>query len=485
MRKFVSIVLAIVLMFSVCMPAFAAGSVGAENEPTPPEYPLIVIRGVNFMNEYLDVGTKNERIYIPPIKASDIFAAVFKGAAAYAVTSDKKKFLTPVLDYLNETFKYIACDKNGDSVYNVGVYEYPLSAANYEDFPLGDDHEEGILTEAVNRYGAEYVYYFNYDWRIDPLDAADKINEMIERALLDHGCDKVNIICCSMGGVMTVGYLYKYGYDKVNKIVFLSAVLDGTYMVSDVYQGKINFNPVYAYNFLREGLGLPFIAKILVDILYKAGVIDRLCELLNSFVAEETQFVLDYTVRDIFGTVSSWWALVIKEEIDDAVNYMFPTDEMKEEYSGLLQRIERIKEMLYAKDELLRNAKADGVGIFVLASYDKPLFPFYERSGSIGDGLETARMAGGAITAEYGKTLDVEESEFLSPDKMVDVSTVLFPDSTWIIKNAPHVACKVGSDFAEFMFCLIDTEVNMTVYSNPRYPRFLCVDKNQNFVPYK
>ncbi|HOL79753.1 MAG TPA: hypothetical protein PLA10_06995, partial [Clostridiales bacterium] len=107
MRKFVSIVLAIVLMFSVCMPAFAAGSVGAENEPTPPEYPLIVIRGVNFMNEYLDVGTKNERIYIPPIKASDIFAAVFKGAAAYAVTSDKKKFLTPVLDYLNETFKYI------------------------------------------------------------------------------------------------------------------------------------------------------------------------------------------------------------------------------------------------------------------------------------------------------------------------------------------------------------------------------------------
>ena len=95
-----------------------------------------------------------------------------------------------------------------------------------------------------------------------------------------------------MGGVMTVGYLYKYGYDKVNKIVFLSAVLDGTYMVSDVYQGKINFNPVYAYNFLREGLGLPFIAKILVDILYKAGVIDRLCELLNSFVAEKPSLSL-------------------------------------------------------------------------------------------------------------------------------------------------------------------------------------------------
>ena len=47
----------------------------------------------------------------------------------------------------------------------------------------------------------------------------------------------------------------------------------------------------------------------------------------------------------------------------------------------------------------------------------KPLFPFYERSGSIGDGLETARMAGGAITAEYGKTLDVEESNFCHPTR--------------------------------------------------------------------
>ena len=132
----------------------------------------------------------------------------------------------------------MACDKNGDSVYNVGVKEYPLSAANYEDFPLGDGHEDGILTEAVSRYGAEYVYYFNYDWRIDPLDAAVKIDEMINRAMTDHGCDKVNIICCSMGGVLTVAYLYKYGYENVNKIVMLSSAFQGTYMVSDVFRAN-------------------------------------------------------------------------------------------------------------------------------------------------------------------------------------------------------------------------------------------------------
>ena len=56
---------------------------------------------------------------------------------------------------------------------------------------------------------------------------------------------------------------------------------------------------------------------------------------------------------------------------------------------------------------------------------------------------------------------------------MVDVSTV-YSRLHMDYQERSHVACKVGSDFAEFMFCLIDTEENMTVYSNPRYPRFLC-----------
>jgi pimeloyl-ACP methyl ester carboxylesterase len=484
MKRTVSAILVVVLMFTACVPAFAAPQVQT-SEPTAPEYPLVVIRGVNFMNQYLDIGTENERSYIPPIKAGDIFSTFMKGAAKYMVSFDKQKFLTPILDYVNETFKYVACDKNGDSIYNVGVDEYPLSAANYEDYPLGDEHEDGILSEAVNRYGAEYVYYFNYDWRIDPLDAAVKIDEMINRALSDHGCDKVNIIACSMGGVMTVGYLYEYGYEKVNKIVMLSSAFCGTYMLSDVFQGKLRLNPTGAYNLLKYGLNLSFPIKILVDILQRTGFIGRLCNFMNGFISDEHEFILDYTFRDTFGSIPSWWAMVLNDEIDACVDYMFPTAELKAEYAGLLERIDRIHAMLDARDELLRSANEDGVGIFVLANYNMPLYPFYERSTSFGDGLETALMAGGAQTADFGTTLDVPETEFLSPDKMVDVTNVLFPDSTWIIKNAPHVPCKVGSEFAEFLFVLIDTEENMTVYSNPLYPRFLCVDNNQNFVEYR
>lgn len=484
MKKLASAVLTVVLIFTACVPAFAAPQV-QNAEPTAPEYPLVVIRGVNLTGGYLDIGTENERSYMPDIKVSDIFKAVIKGGAKYMLSRDKKQFLTPILDYVNETFKYVACDKNGDSIYNVGVDEYPLSAANYEDYPLGDGHEDGILTEAVSRYGAEYVYYFNYDWRIDPLDAAVKIDEMINRAMTDHGCDKVNIICCSMGGVLTVAYLYKYGYENVNKIVMLSSAFQGTYMVSDAFQGKLGIRPEGAYNLLKYGLNLPFPIKILVDALWRAGFIDKICGFLNSFVFEENDYVMDYTVREIFGTIPSWWALIVKDEIDACVDYMFPTEEMKAEYAGLIERIDRIHAMLDARNDLLRSAKEDGVGIFILANYNMPLYPFYERSTSIGDGLETALMAGGAQTADFGTTLDVPETEFLSPDKMVDVTNVLFPDSTWIIKNAPHVPCKVGSEFAEFLFVLIDTEENMTVYSNPLYPRFLCVDNNQNFVEYR
>ena len=66
MKKLVSAVLTVVLIFTACVPAFAAPQV-QNAEPTAPEYPLVVIRGVNLTGGYLDIGTENERSYMPDI----------------------------------------------------------------------------------------------------------------------------------------------------------------------------------------------------------------------------------------------------------------------------------------------------------------------------------------------------------------------------------------------------------------------------------
>ena len=65
---------------------------------------------------------------------------------------------------------------------------------------------------------------------------------------------------------------------------------------------------------------------------------------------------------------------------------------------------------------------------------------------------------------------------------MVDASTALYKDTTWIIKDAPHVGGRVGSDHAEFAMWLLTRETQPTVTTDSNYPRFMAVDGDLNFI---
>ncbi|MEI6579318.1 MAG: hypothetical protein WCN92_07615, partial [Eubacteriales bacterium] len=101
--------------------------------------------------------------------------------------------------------------------------------------------------------------------------------------------------------------------------------------------------------------------------------------------------------------------------------------------------------------------------------------------------LETALMAGGATAAKFGKTLGDDYTAAnpacLSPDRIVDTSACLFPNSTWVIKDAPHVGCRNGSEYSDFLFWMLNFDGQPTVTSNPKYPRFMQTNDNQDLSP--
>ena len=72
--------------------------------------------------------------------------------------------------------------------------------------------------------------------------------------------------------------------------------------------------------------------------------------------------------------------------------------------------------------------------------------------------------------------------EYISPDRVVNASTCLYKDTTWIVKNAKHVGCKDNSDHTEFAIWLLTRETQPTVKTNSAYPRFMNVDANENFI---
>lgn len=107
-----------------------------------------------------------------------------------------------------------------------------------------------------------------------------------------------------------------------------------------------------------------------------------------------------------------------------------------------------------------------------------------------GDGiLETYQMSGYATVAPYGETLGddyvAENPEYLSPDRVVDLSTAILPEYTYIIKGAPHVGGTYGTDYADFFVWLM-TYDGEEFYAgvNPDYPRFMLSDSNLSLAAF-
>ena len=96
------------------------------------------------------------------------------------------------------------------------------------------------------------VYFFSYDFRKSCREAAESLHEQIAQ-LAAKGFTGVNIVCHSMGGLVTSAYAAKYGTEYLNKIVMLGVPFEGSYEVIRMYlTGDIREVP----NILAETVGI-------------------------------------------------------------------------------------------------------------------------------------------------------------------------------------------------------------------------------------
>ncbi len=480
MKKIISLLLAVILAAGMCIPAFAA----EKESPSPKlkaagDYPVIIIRGMDFTGLYIDYGTDSQHNCMGDINIGKILKAVGEAAAIKLFKNDRQEATRKLIVELNEIFGGYACNEDGSSKYNVGTEKFPLAAGNYPELLSREPYEYGITRTVSEAIGGENVYYFNYDWRMNPLDIAVEVRETVERAMKDHNCDKVNIISASMGGVMTVAYLTKYGFDNINRLVFLSSTWCGTYVTSDLLQGSVEINPDNLYAFLNNQSD-NFLFKGLMKALKFTGVFKGVSDLAMKFVNNNKDQVYDEMLGPIFGNMLSVWALILPEDYDACIKYMFERPGLKEKRAAFIAKTEELQEMMKNRDAMIKKAVEGGVEVAVAATYNSPVAPVYARSYVNGDqALETPLMSGHATIAPYGETLDVKESPYVSPDKVCDTSTALYPDSTWLIKGAPHVSGSYGTDYADFVVWLITAD-KPVISANPEYPAFMMSGKDEH-----
>ncbi|MBQ6467207.1 MAG: hypothetical protein IJJ61_04620 [Clostridia bacterium] len=484
MKKLISFLLALTIIAGTALPCFAAGAEPAAGAKTAETagIPFVLIRGMNFDGLTYKKGTPEEQNTFAGVDAGELIGVIFKAIGSGLIHFSWEAFGEVVCDYCNKIMGHMACDENGNSKYDVTTDNYEKAVANYPELlDTSSADEMGILKRAIEIYGAENVYYYNYDWRLDPLMHADKINTLVNTALADSGKDKVNLVCCSMGGIETVSYLYKYGHDKINRLVFLSSTVSGTHVTTDLLSGHVTVTAKWLWIYLKQLIGKDNKALgLLVDGLYKIKLIDGLCNFVNNkFVPNLIDTVYDSFLRDTFGTMPSVWALVLPEGYNECIKYMFSGKEDK--YAGLIAKTKEYQKVAAKRESLLKAAAEDGVSLCFIAGYNSSCIPVYTGGGCNGDAiLEADRMLCVAKVADVGSDLGKDykaaNPELLSPDRVVDLSGVLFPDTTWAVNGARHVGCDYGSQMSDFLFTVVNHKGDVTVKTFKQYPRFMISD---------
>ncbi len=477
MKKIISLILIISILMVSFVPAFAKTD-DDHNASECGTYPVIIVRGMDFGGLTVDYGTENAQ---PAINAdvSQIIKKVFKAIFVGLFTFNIDNTMDIIFECAYDIFKYMSMDKNGDSVYNIGHPQYPESAENYEELCNGDWGEFGMVRTCIEKLPDGHTYYLNYDWRIDPFVISDEINTLVNTAIDETGHDKVNLVCCSMGGLMTVAYLSEYGYEKVNRCLFMSSTFCGAQVASDLLCGRIEITADNLYNFILNLVSDKPAVEFLIKVLNKIGVFKGLTKITDFVVDNYKQDIYEKVLKPVFCNMLPLWGLVQSEDYQIAKSFVYGDD--IEDYSEIFSKADKLQKMMNCRTDLINNMIDDGVEIAVVAHYDAPLAPVYENANFNGDGtLETYQMSGYATVAKYGETLGdgyvADKPEYLSPDRVVDLSTALFPEYTYIIKGATHVGGNYGSEYADFLIWLLTYDGEFYAGASERYPQFMVSD---------
>ncbi len=483
MKKLTALILSALMIFALIPFAFAA-------EVTP----VIVVSGMGSYPLYEKAS--GEQVYGPKTeKIVSLVAENLPAAAKFLIDRNWEDFSDAIArDVYTELFEPISCEKDGTPKYELYTKTFSESVDNYPDEWPTDERladEEAVICAMRDAVGAENTYFFNYDWRLDPLDHADDLKVFIEKVKKEKNAEKVVLIPCSMGGIVTTSYLSKYGSDSIEKIIFAMTAFQGMDMMGELFNKRMVINvdtlTEYFFTMSKDQLFMQILAATL-DLVTEA--FPQIGNSLDNFIADGLSRVNDQVyedvMRDSFVSCVGFWSFVPLEEYESAKKAMLG-DSIDKTFE---EKIDNYHYNVLAKSkELLDEAIQNETAIVLLSSYGYVGSPFANSAYTQGDCLiECYREAGGATVAPYGETLGDEGYEIkgtvcnnkkhnhLSTDCIVDASTGMYPEYTWYLKYNKHVGLDYKTDCSDFLSWLVLTKGQPTVHDNEKYPQFMKFD---------
>lgn len=488
MKKILSVLLTAVLLFSLAVPAFAAVNVNESKS----QIPIIRISGDgeplydNQGNKLLTYTSIFGAFDTEGEDNSELYYSIANVIAPFLVDGLLYDNWDPYYDALYteiaELFGNTLLDKDGNPQDESG-----LSEERKKQMESAMNTDKSVS----KKYFAIEDYRFFYDWRLDPTAIADDFNAYIKAVKKATGCEKVGIIASCLGTSIVMAYLAKYGNDDINGIGFDGTVCNGSEIISESISGKFKLEGDSLTRVLEDcnHLGVFDMDEFLlatIDLLSKSGTISGITTAVEKTIYYKlVEGVTSALALSTFCTWPGYWATVSEEDYEDAMYYVFGAEgsAKRAEYAGLIEKIENYNTLVRGKTyDIFRAAKADGVNIGIVSKYGYQIIPICESSDEIADELVTVQKSSfGATTSKIYETLSneylakvpAEKRKYISPDKQIDASTCLFPESTWFIKGASHadwtdIEMKILYDVvsADKQLTINDTEISQFIVHN-------------------
>lgn len=468
MKKFLSLVLAAILLFSFCVPGFAA-SKRCRCGMTP------VIYIVGFGDAlYKDLDT-DEPVSIFPPEGDAVTAAVpdLLVAVGSLLIGNNDGFGTYAAKAANIMLGGLACNTDGTAPDNTGIE--PME-------PIVDTHK---LPAFAPEDGMDEGYFkFRYDWRLSPIDNAKLLKEYISDVKELTGHSKVIIAAHSQGNTVLTSYLHLYGSNGIEKVICLSPAYQGLSLIGSLFKREVSVSHKgdALEEYLKGIMGFESAQSQLIvsviSLINSYGIIDFALNYLQGVLDEELDKVFDECLIDVFGTMPGLWAFVPPEDYEEAKEAMFGDDE---KYADLIEKTDYYYKNVQKKTvNILKKAKANGTDIVIAAGYNISTIPVTAAEASHGDYLiDTKNMSLGATCSTITGTLGDNYKQakktcghnHVSPENTIDASTCAFPEYTWFFSGNGHN--DFGEGYCEFIEWAIRYDGQPTVRSSKNYPQFM------------
>lgn len=478
MKKSAKIIISVILCLTVALcspiPAFAR----------EPKTAFVVVSGMNTFPLYKD----SEKVF--PTQTKTIMKLASKLAlplVGFLKDGDYDKLGDALFPAAAEAFDDLACNTDGSSKYDVTTDLFPLSAGNYPDAFMNEVKDEGGVVKAgIDAFGADNTYFFNYDWRLDPLKHADELNKFIKNVKSETKCDRVALAAFSMGGTVTLSYLYKYGSADVDSVALCSTAFQGTSCMGSMFSGDLSID---AYGLIRRMAQLTrndFLDELIMflnEALEAYKINASIDGYINNVLTNLNERLYKELIIPVFGYMPGLWGLVDAENYEKAKEIMLADAD-----PALIKAIDEYHYSVQAKAYDILKAAENDTTVYITAQYNMQGLPVSETSTNSNNDflIDVNYASGGAICSRLDKTLPedyiqakADGHNHLSADRQIDASTCMFPEQTWFIRDMAHVDYNVGES-TDFLIWLMRSEKQLTINDSELYPQFMKYNSKSN-----